>query len=116
MAHVHPVISVDVADLKSCYKGIIFIYSGLTGNDEASILVFGISGGNEDITTWNAFNSLFAKACPSVLLVKEGHAYSKFVFVSDRDITNFYPISVTLMTSSRHRYHHQLSEDVCATK
>ena len=28
---------------------------------------------------------LFAKACPSVSFVEEGHAYSKFVFASDRD-------------------------------
>ena len=43
-----PVISVDAAHLKSVYKGILFIYSGLTGNDEACISVFGVSGGNED--------------------------------------------------------------------
>ena len=63
----------------------IFIYSGLTGNDEAHILAFGISGGNEDFMTWNMFNSSFTTACPSVLFVKEGHAYSKFVFVSYTD-------------------------------
>ena len=81
----HPVISIDAAHLMSPYKGMIFIYSGLTGNDEAYILVFGVSGGNENFMTWNMFNTLFAKACPSVSFVEEGHAYSKFVFVSGRD-------------------------------
>ena len=57
----------------------------LTGNDEAYILAFGISGENEDYQTWNTFNNLFAMACPSVLIVENGHLYSKFVFVSDRD-------------------------------
>ena len=57
----------------------------MTGNDEAYILVFGISGGDEDYQTWNTFNNLFAMACPSVSFVENGHLYSKFVFVSDRD-------------------------------
>ena len=75
----------QAAHLKSAYKGTIFIYSGLTGNDEAYILAFGISGGNEDYRTWNIFNTLFAKACPSVSFVEDSHAYSKFMFISDRD-------------------------------
>ena len=29
--------------------------------------------------TWNVFNTLFAKACPSVSFVEEGHAYLNFV-------------------------------------
>ena len=33
----HPVIAVNAAHLKSAYKGTIFIYPGLTGNDEAYI-------------------------------------------------------------------------------
>ena len=52
-----PMISVDSAHLKSAYKGTIFIYSGLTGNDKAYILAIGISGGNEDWRTWNTFNT-----------------------------------------------------------
>ena len=48
-------------------------------------MAFGIGGGNEDYRTWNIFNTLFAKACPSVSLVEDGHVYSKFVFFSDRD-------------------------------
>ena len=44
-------ISVNGAHLKSAYKGTIFTYSGLTGNEEAYILAFGISGGNEDYRT-----------------------------------------------------------------
>ena len=44
----HPVISIDAAQLKLVYRGTIFIYSGVTGNDKAYVLVFGISGGNED--------------------------------------------------------------------
>ena len=81
----HPIISVDAAHLKSAYKGMIFIYSWSTGNDEAYILAFGVSGGNEDDRTWNTFNMYFAKACPSVSFVEDDHAYSKSEFVSDRD-------------------------------
>ena len=81
----HPVISIDAAHLKLAHTGTIFIYSGMTGNDEAYILAFGIHGGNEDYRTWNSFNRLFARACPSASSVEDGHSYSKFVFVSDRD-------------------------------
>ena len=81
----NPIISVDAAHLNSAYKGMIFIYSGLTGNDEAYSLAFGVSDENEDYRTWNMFNTLFARACPTVSFVEDGHAYSKFVFVSDRD-------------------------------
>ena len=59
-------ISVNAAHLKLAYKGITFTYSGLTGNDEAYNLAFGISGGNEYYRTWNVINTMFAKACPSV--------------------------------------------------
>ena len=72
----HPVISVDAAHLKSAYKGIIIIYSGLTGNDKAYNLAFGVSGGHEDCRTWNTFNELFATACQSVSSVEDGHLYS----------------------------------------
>ena len=58
LLYMDPVISVDAAHLKLAYKGTIFIYSGLTGNDEAYILAFGISGGNEDYQTWNTFNKI----------------------------------------------------------
>ena len=34
----------------------------------------------------NVFNTLFAKTCPSVSFVGDGHVYSMFVFISDRDI------------------------------
>ena len=78
-------ISVNAAHLKLAYKGRIFSYSGLTGNDKAYIMAFGISSGNEDYRTWNTLNSLVAKACPSVSFVEDGHAYSKFMFISDRD-------------------------------
>ena len=44
-----------------------------------------LSSGNEDYRTWNTFNALFAKPCLSVLFVEEGHAYSKFVFITDKD-------------------------------
>ena len=64
------------------YRGTIFIYSGLTSNDKAYILEYGISGGNEDDQTWNTFNDLFAMACPSVSFVENGDFYSKLVFVS----------------------------------
>ena len=52
LLYMHAVISVDAAHLKLAYKGTIFIYSGLTGNNEAYILAFGISGGNEDNRIW----------------------------------------------------------------
>ena len=78
------VISVDAAHLKLAYKGKIFICSGLTGNDEAYILAFGISSGNEDYRTWDTFNTLFATTYPSVSSVEDGHSYSKFVSISDR--------------------------------
>ena len=38
-----PMISVNAALLTSAYKGTIYIYSGLTGDDEAYIMAFGIS-------------------------------------------------------------------------
>ena len=57
----------------------------MTGNDEGYILAFGISGGNEDHRTWNIFNKLFAKACPSVFFMDDGMLYRKFVIVLDRD-------------------------------
>ena len=81
--HMHPVISVDAAHLKSAYKGTIFI--SLTGNNEAYILAFGISGGNEDYRTWYIFNKSFAKACPSVSFMEDGMLSLKFVIVLDRD-------------------------------
>ena len=79
------VISADAAHLKLANKGTIFAYSRMTGNDKAYILAFGISGGNEDCGTWNIFNTLFAEPISSVSFVEDGHSYSKFVFVSDRD-------------------------------
>ena len=42
LQHLQPVILMDAAHLKSCYKGTISIYSGLTGTEEAYILAFGI--------------------------------------------------------------------------
>ena len=85
LSHMCPVISLDAAHLKSAYKGTIFIYSCLTGNDKAYILAFGINGGNEDYRTWNIFNKLFATACPSVSFMVDGMLYLKFVIVLDRD-------------------------------
>ena len=93
----HPMISTNAAHLKLADKGTIFIYSGLTGNDKAYILAFGISGGNEDYRTWNTFNTLFAKACPSVSFMEDSHSYSKFVFVSnggkglDKSLSEIFP-------------------------
>ena len=80
-----PVILVDAAHHKSAYKGTLFIYSGLTGNDEAYILAFEISGGNEDYRTWNKFNKLFATACPSVSFMEDDMLYPKLVIVLERD-------------------------------
>ena len=85
LSHTHPLISIDAAHLKSAYKETIFNYSGLTGNDEAYILVFGIIGGNEDCRTWNIFNRLFGKDCPSVSFMEDGMLCPKFVIVLDRD-------------------------------
>ena len=47
--------------------------------------MIGVSGGNEDYRTWNILNTLFAKACPSLSFVEDGHSCSKFVFVTDTD-------------------------------
>ena len=79
------IICVDAAHLKSCYKGTIYIYSGLTGNEEAYVLAFGIRRGNEDFVSWDIFNMLFAETCPCVGIVEEGHIDSKYIFVSDQD-------------------------------
>ena len=38
VTHDHPLILVDVAHLKSCYKGTILIYSGLTGNHQSNVV------------------------------------------------------------------------------
>ena len=84
LAHVHPVISVDAAHLKSCYKGTISIYSGLTGNDDVHTFAFGVSSGNADFTKWDLFNLLFPKSCCSVSVIEDGYKYSQYVFVSDR--------------------------------
>ena len=35
LQHLQPIISVDATHLKSCYNGTIYIYSGLTGTEEA---------------------------------------------------------------------------------
>ena len=99
-----PVMSVDAAHLKSPYKGTIFIYSGLTANDKA-ILAFGICGGNQDYTSWNIFNTLFAKACPSVSFVGDGHVYSKFVFISDR-IKDWISHCLKFLKESCNKFHH----------
>ena len=74
LQHLCLVISVDAAHLKSGYKGTIYIYSGLTGNEEAYI---------SDFVSWDIFNMLFAQASPCVGIVEEGHAYYKYVLVSD---------------------------------
>ena len=81
LQHLWPVISLDPAHLKSC--GTIYIYSGLTGTEEAYIFAFDIRRGNEDFVSWDIFNTLFAQACLYVRIVEEGHIYSKYVFVSD---------------------------------
>ena len=85
LQHLWPVISMDAAHLKSCYKGTISIYSGLTGTEQAYIWAFGIKRGNEDFVSWDIFNTLFAQACPCVRIVEERHIYLRYVFVSDRD-------------------------------
>ena len=61
----------------------IYIYSGLTGTEEAYILAFSIRRGNEDFISWDIFNTLFAQTCPCVRIAEEGHIYLKYVFVSD---------------------------------
>ena len=67
LQHFHPIISVDAAHLKSCYKGTTtYIYMCLTGNDEAYILAFGIRRGNEYFDSWDVFNTVFTQACPCV--------------------------------------------------
>ena len=41
--------------------------------------------GNEDFASWDVFNTLFAEACPCIMIVKQRHIYTKHVFISDRD-------------------------------
>ena len=79
LQHLQPVISMDATHLKSCYKGTIYICSGLTGTEEAYILAFSIRRENEDFVSWDIFNTLFAQACPCVRIVEEGHIYWGYV-------------------------------------
>ena len=56
LQHLWPVISMDAAHLKSCYKGTICIYSRFTGTEEAHIFTLGIRRGNENFASWDIFN------------------------------------------------------------
>ena len=58
---------------------------GLTGNDEAYILAFGMRRGNDTFASRDVFISLFTKACPCVSIVKDRDTYSKYMFVSNQD-------------------------------
>ena len=82
LQHLWPVISMNAAHLKSCYKGTIYIYSGWTGTEDSYILAFGIRRGNEDFVSWDIFNTSFAQACLCVTIVEEGNIYLGYVFVS----------------------------------
>ena len=48
-------------------------------------MAFGVHSGNDNLVSWGISNTLFAATCPCVLIVDEGHTYSKFVFELDRD-------------------------------
>ena len=69
--------------LKSCYIGTFYIYSGLTGNEEAYILAFGTRRSNHDFVSWDILNMLLAQVCMCAGILEERHVYSKYVFVSD---------------------------------
>ena len=78
LAHFYPVILLDAAHLQSHYNGTIFIYLGFSGYHEVYIFAFRISAQNEDYASWNIFNKLFVRSCPSVSACEEGQTYSKF--------------------------------------
>ena len=57
------------------------------GNDEASILAFGMRPGNEDFASRDVvFNMVFAQAYPCILIVNERHIYSENVWLFQTEI------------------------------
>ena len=81
LSFVRPVISLDAAHLRSEYKGMLYIASVLSGNNDIYPIGFMIATGNEDKKTWIKMLRLLKLACPIISTPKRG----PFIFVSDRD-------------------------------
>jgi hypothetical protein len=95
LRYVRPVISLDAAHLRSEYKGMLYIASVLSGNDDIYPIGFMIATGNEDRMSWTKMLGLLKQACPLISeqgfprnveeVSVEPHQRSPFIFVSDRD-------------------------------
>ena len=95
--YVRPVISLDAAHLRSEYKGMLYIASVLSGNDDIYPIGFMIATGNEDRMSWTKMLGLLKQACPLISeqgfhrnvnvedISVEPHQRSPFIFVSNRD-------------------------------
>ena len=81
LKYVRPVISLDAAHLRSEYKGMLYIASVLSGNNDIYPIGFMIAAGNENKETWIKMLCLLKRACPIISTPERG----PFIFVSDRD-------------------------------
>ena len=81
LKYVRPVISLDAAHLRSEYKGMLYIASVLSGNNDIYPIGFMIAAGNENKETWIKMLRLLKQACPIISTPERG----PFIFVSDRD-------------------------------
>jgi hypothetical protein len=81
LKYVRPVISLDAAHLRSEDKGMLYIASVLSGNNDIYPIGFMIAAGNEDKETWIKMLRLLKQACPIISTPERG----PFIFVSDRD-------------------------------
>ena len=81
LRYVRPVISLDAAHLKSKYKGILYVASVLSGNDDVYPIGFMISIGNETKESWTKMLKLLKTACPIITNVENQYP---FMFISDR--------------------------------
>ena len=63
---VRPVISLDAAHLRSEFKGILYVASVLTGNNDVFPIGVMIAAGNENRRTWVQMLTYLKEACPVV--------------------------------------------------
>ena len=90
---VRPVISLDVAHLRSKYKGMLYIASVLSGGDNIYPISLMIFSGNENCRTWTKMLCLLKQACP--IICEQGFpcgrsnekyaGMTQFLFISNRD-------------------------------
>ena len=102
LQYVRPVISCDACHLKSKHKGMLYMFTCLSGKNEVYILAFGIASGNEDENNWSWMLKNFSKACPNINLPRikrtdtpsqndtsaediPEYKFNEILFVSDRD-------------------------------